>query len=164
MTALNEPTGGGIRPRIAYPAAMPDDLRRMLGRYVERWSWLAPRWCEELIVRFEEIEGDGLAECSVRRDYRWAHIMIGPGFLASYRETERDEIIIHELLHIHHTALSEVFGDILDTYVADDKQRKMLAAQKQRAIEMMTVDLTTSLVARVHATRTWLGDDDAHAG
>lgn len=142
-----------LTPALRFADRMPEDTRAQLRPYLEPWLWIVPRWCEEVWVRFTDCHDTALAECDVRRDYRFATVTLGPDFLGALTVRERHETVLHELLHIHHATLNEVFGDLIDTYVTDGKQRDMLIVQKKRAIEMMIVDLTTSVVAHEREPR-----------
>lgn len=88
-----------FRPTLDWLPAMPTEVRTALAPLVERHIALVPTWCHVLLLDWDDTDRDALAKTTCRREYRWAKITVCPSWLRQ-DSTEREDTIVHELLHV----------------------------------------------------------------
>lgn len=76
----------------------PADVRAIVEPILARWLLLLPTWCQEFRVRYRgDLDNTAMVEISHRN--RWALLTVSGNWLDE-PESEREEAIIHELLHV----------------------------------------------------------------
>jgi hypothetical protein len=76
----------------------PADLRVIVEPILLRWLPLLPTWCQEFRVRYRG-DNENTAQVNVSHRNRWAILTITGNWLDE-PESEREESLIHELVHV----------------------------------------------------------------
>lgn len=85
-----------VTPR--WDAEFPADVRAIVEPVLLRWLPLLPTWCQEFRVRYRG-DNANTAQVNVSHRNRWAILTIAGNWLSEPR-IEREEAIIHELIHV----------------------------------------------------------------
>lgn len=139
-----------LTTRINWLPGVPDEVKASLLLLFEKFFWLLPRWCEELVVQFMPKTEDN-AELSLlnSEEYRWVKLFIYPVWLQSSEE-ERAYNLIHEFVHASNGYLSDYLKRIIDAYVSDEKTREVLKSEWQFYVERSTQDITHCIYAKLY--------------
>lgn len=134
--------------RFRYDASLPADLRAIVEPHLMRWADLAPAWCHEVCVRWDDDDTEAAIRVDVSYEYRNADLYVLANFLS--KPTERDQHIVHELMHLSLaplTAVAEAMRDALVTHAPDVKAwaDEML----RQGEESTTCDLTHLLMGKL---------------
>lgn len=85
-----------LSPR--WESDFPADVRAIVEPYLARWLPLLPTWCQEFRVRYRGGESNTL-KVDVSHRNRWAVLTVSGNWLDE-PDSEREEAIIHELIHV----------------------------------------------------------------
>lgn len=131
-----------ITPR--WEPDFPVDIRAIVEPYLLRWIPLLPTWCQELRVRYRGEIG-AVAQVDISHRNRWALLIIGGNWLDEPEE-EREEAIIHELIHVALEPLSTAASELVET-LADDGTplRRLAETQLRNGVECSVDDLARSI-------------------
>lgn len=86
-----------------------------------------------------------LAELRADYKYRRAYLTIHPAWL-SLSDDERIHNLIHEAIHILHAPVQQMFQEIIDALITNDKTRALVQAQWNIANEAFTEDTAVILL------------------
>lgn len=80
----------------------PRPLEKTLRTLITPYLWLIPGWCKHILIKYDSIGApEAAAEIKVNVDYRNAVIRVYPQFFDTLNSVrEREEMIVHELVHI----------------------------------------------------------------
>lgn len=77
----------------------PPEVRAAVEPHLHRWLGVVPRWCHEIIVRWNPDCTDSSMRCDVRPQYRDTVLEVCPAWL-DMEEASRENAVVHELAHI----------------------------------------------------------------
>lgn len=133
--------------RLAWDEDCPAEVRASMEPHIERYRDLLPGWLAELRLGFDDNDQAGIAYTRCNPEYRWARIMTCGTWLKE-NNADRDEVLLHEMVHIPLQPLVVVFEDLLATL--DDTPAPIKAwarDQLRRALEGACTDVTEMLMA-----------------
>jgi hypothetical protein len=133
---------------VHFDPDIPADIRAIVEAYVDRWSWLLPRWLQRLnvLVR-DQGEVNEVANCHSLRHYRWATVTLYSCWLTD-NEERREQSFVHELLHIPTAALAQFSRDAIKLLAKDEALQATLLAQLDERNEAATSDFADVIYQR----------------
>jgi len=135
--------------RTRYDEKIPVEVLESLAPLVDKWLWLVPTWCHELHVHYEGVIGeepDAYASNSTVPEYRGARIRVAGSWLER-DDRNREEAVVHELLHIPIAPMRCVLLD--SVACTDNVPFKELVEENWRiAMEGAVCDLAHSLMEK----------------
>lgn len=127
---------------IIWQPCVSDAVRALAEPILDRWRWLIPSWCHELLVFYRETDGDNAAAaCRTYPEYRYAQLMIYGSFVGKQRPDDRENAIIHELLHVQLQPLVQEFKHLLAQQVPEGPLREWANTNHTGAMEGVVCDL-----------------------
>jgi len=117
-------------------------------------EWLVPGWCETVWIAWASVPRDNLeaeasATTSIEYPYRWAKIVVRPGFLDESVERRRSALI-HELLHVFIGPLAEYAEQMADRLMKDDAPKFHETVREELRVrhESAVQDLAYAILGR----------------
>lgn len=141
-----QPSAGTYyKPRIEYLYKMPAEVVKPIKALVDKWCWLTPPWCQDLLIGWDgEGRDDGrIMECEISYRYRRVKIKFYGGFLDSPPD-KREESFIHELCHSFVGVAVEFAEDTISRLIPEDdapKFRETVLAELAERHESAVQDL-----------------------
>lgn len=91
---------------------VPADIRAIVEPYLTRWIGLLPTWCQRFEVRYDPHKQAAMAVHTNHRN-RWAQLQVTGEWLAE-SDRERENAVIHELVHVALEPFVHAAGRILE--------------------------------------------------
>ena len=107
-----------------FPEMIKPDIEALLNKVV----WLCPLWLLHLTVGYGGNERNVSASIVVDKNYRFARLNIGTGFIDS---NHRLQDLYHEIFHCFNNPLFNKMDYILDLILPDDKNPQLKEALKE---------------------------------
>tara|TARA_R100001143_G_scaffold35943_1_gene33523 strand:- start:2072 stop:2530 length:459 start_codon:yes stop_codon:yes gene_type:complete len=112
-----------------FPGALEPIFRKLL----EQCAWLIPRWCGSLYVRYNSDNADAVMMVSCARPYRDATIRVYPSFFdREHSEADQVEYIVHELVHLNLSEVSDWMQQFLNRHFDGSMQSQAQAELTDR--------------------------------
>lgn len=125
--------------KIEYSASVPPSLRKLVRERLRSVEGLFPGWVNKLTVGYSpDPEGDGIASCVPRHEYRSFGLTIHPLF---FEEEDWREALLHEIGHGLLKPYTAVVDRIVEKFIADPHVRDFVAGQLRDAEEAVSEDL-----------------------
>lgn len=138
--------------KFIYEEGMPTSVKRELAKAVKPYEWLIPNWCQEVHINWHTTGRDTiLINCSIMYEYRQAELTFYPLFL-SEPEDRRKEHVIHDMLHIFMSVVSDYAYATIDRLVPEEeapKFRESLLDELRQRNESCVQDLAHCLNQRL---------------
>lgn len=131
---------------VKYQNRLPRGLAREVNPLLKRWSWLVPSWCHVMQIVYDDTTEDVASICG-RPQYRDALLTIGPPFIGYDDDSEKEATILHEILHLHQAAATDVLNEVLQ-FVPEGPFRDTFDRRYEYANEGAVCDLVTALMSR----------------
>lgn len=114
--------------KFTYAADIPPSIKRELAKAVKPYGWLIPSWCQLVQVNWHPTGKDTiLISCAIMYEYRQAELTFYPLFL-SEPEDRRKEHVIHDMLHIFMSVVSDYAYATIDRLVPEEEAPKFREA------------------------------------
>jgi len=131
---------------------MPIKVKQEITNLLKPYQWLIPGWCQRVHIMYNPLgnEEGVLLTCVNRYDYREVIITFFPLFFTN-RE-DKDEDLLHELLHVFVSVITDYAKDCLNRLVPADeapKFRETLFEELRIREESFVQDLAHCLAARL---------------
>lgn len=137
-----------ITPR--WEPDFPPDVRAIVEPHLMRWLPLLPTWCQEFRVRYRGDEDATLRIVTNHRN-RWAMLVISGNWLDE-PESEREQSIIHELIHVALEPFCTAAGRIVEDLTQEGTPLRSLAdSMFTDGLECSVDDLARSIQRLVMA-------------
>ena len=137
--------------KFVYTPQIPKEVLSAVKETLEKYESLIPGWVKYVNVAWNPNPSEAGTSAESRGDYayRWAAIHLCPSFLDE-NEAEREDTIIHELVHVMLFPLTNYYHDLVG-YLDDqpEKVRDFIRSQTIEKMESVTVDVTTSLLKTI---------------
>lgn len=129
---------------IRWEPDFPADLRPSVEPHLLRWAGLIPTWCQEFIVRYNS-QQDGRMAAHVNYRNRWAVLIVTPEWFDSPEE-ERENSVLHELVHIGMEPLSSAVDRIIrDTLEEGSPLRELADGMFTDGMEASVEDMARAI-------------------
>lgn len=137
--------------KFVFDADIPKTVMPELREYLLPCEWLIPSWCQKVRVGWiaQEDEDDAALSIEVHYAYRWARINVFPCF---HLQTDKREMVIHEILHAFASVLANYARDAIKLLVPEDeapKFRQSLLDELTNRHEALVQDLTYCIVRKL---------------
>jgi len=127
---------------IKYGKMLPNEIKQMFKRAIEKYGYLVPTWCHVIYVKHEEPDEDqSPAHIEAQEEYREATITISTSILAEDPEERIDRIILHEILHIILDPLATEAQRVISRTIENDKFKSWAERQLEVKEEGVIQDL-----------------------
>lgn len=125
--------------KIEYTASVPATLKKTIRERLKAVDGLFPGWVNKLSVSYSaDPEGDGIASCVPRHEYRSFGLTIHPLF---FEDEDWMETLLHEIGHGLLKPYTALVDKIVEEFVTDHQTRKFIASQLRDAEETVSEDL-----------------------
>lgn len=149
---VNSVRAGAVALSPRWEPDFPADLRAIVEPHLMRWLPLLPTWCQEFRVRYRG-DGDGAtAKVAMSHKNRWAVLTVHGAWIDEPEE-EREEAVIHELIHVALEPFSAASGRILEDLTEKDTPLRSLADSMFTDGLECTVDDLARSIQRLMAWR-----------
>lgn len=133
---------------------VPGGVKAEVAAAIRKYRKALPPWLARLQVEYaSKAEGDdvrgAIAAVRVMEEYRHATMTIYGERWHGTLESERDRIIVHELMHTYGTRLADVANELLGPIEEDDVVGRAMEETLRRAVESQTEDLAQMVVRLV---------------
>jgi hypothetical protein len=134
--------------KFVYSEQIPEEVKPAIKEILDKYECLVPSWVNYVNVSWSAVprERNASAESMGDYAYRWATIFICPLFLDE-SPTEREDTIIHELVHVVLFPLTNYYAQIIGSLDEQpEKVQNFMDIQLSEKIEAVTVDTTACLL------------------
>jgi len=108
---------------IIYNPQIQPVNRLLIEKYLQKYSWLIPRWCHQLYVGLWDAKDETLAEIKVDYCYRRAALDIYSCWI-DRNTSEQERAILHELVHIHLAIMADYARNEFNNLVPKEEAAK----------------------------------------
>ena len=128
--------------KIDYHPDLPLEIKEPLDKLINKWNWICPPWLKELSVVDAFHDDSARLSITTNPEYRSATLFVGPSWIRG-DEQQREDDIVHELLHIIVAPLSNFGITLIDKTLGPDAPvfESWAKEQHRLAIESVMSDL-----------------------
>jgi hypothetical protein len=132
--------------RRTWNRQMPAEVRAILEPLLDKWDFVLPGWCDQLILEWDTVENDdeSTLRCQPQEEYRQIRVIVFGQWLIE-QEENREEAVLHELAHTLSAPLLDHAEDMLELGKGKT-DGKLLDELERRALERTNCDVTTALM------------------
>jgi hypothetical protein len=139
--------------KFIYSETIPAEILPVVKEKFEKYEYLVPGWAKEVRIYWKpEGSSEKLTSADTIGDfaYRFGIINICPGFLSEV-DSDREDTVIHELIHVLTAPLVNFYGQLLHylDLTESGKTKEFVDEQFSEKLEGMTVDLTTAFLNQI---------------
>lgn len=138
--------------KIEYHKSVPAAVRAELARFVPRFEWLIPAWCQRVTIKWATHDRDDhlcTAETFTQCEYRWAEIVLYAKWLED-GDALKAQTIAHELLHVVTNPFWRYVKEVHAETLQDDEPKLYahVKAHATRYYEGVVEDLAELIVGQ----------------
>lgn len=143
--------------KFTFKDSVSPEMVTVLKRYLLPCEWLVPDWCNEVLVEWsdEASENDSVIEAWLYYEYRWGKLIFYPCFL-SQTENARHTHVVHDMLHLFVSVVSEYAEDTIKVLLPEDEEpkfRKHAIAELRRRNESLVQDLALCIMRNLSSAK-----------
>lgn len=125
--------------KTEYSHGIPPELKKIIRERLKTVEALFPGWVNKLVVTYSaDPDGDGIASCVPRHEYRSFGLTIHPLF---FEDEDWMESLLHEIGHGMMKPYTAVVEKIVDTFIIDPNVKGFIHSQLRDAEEAVSEDL-----------------------
>ncbi len=110
---------------IRWESDIPSDVREIIEPVLSRWENLIPTWCQDFNVRYDH-QTQAMGRAIINYRSRWAVLVLTGEWVGS-PALDRENAVIHELVHINLEPLTCPVGRIIEDVLEKDTPARELA-------------------------------------
>lgn len=129
--------------KFIYSEQIPKEILPAIKETLNKYEFLVPNWMQYVKVSWNGAPPDKGTSAQAVADYsyRWGHIFVCPAFL-SESDIERDDTLVHELIHLTLNPLQSFYEHLLKYLDAQpERVQNFMDEQFGEKLETVTVDL-----------------------
>jgi hypothetical protein len=120
--------------------SLDPDNRARVEPHLERALILAPSWVDTLFIELDT-ENSGTVSIAFSHQYRCGRIIFSPEWFAC-SEKDQGTTLIHEMIHIHLSVMSQVYRDLIEATLDEGPMQKWCKSVWENAEEQAVSDLS----------------------
>lgn len=137
---------------IRYTKNIEPEIERRIRDALTPWLWLVPGWVQRISVLVKDGGKKHSAQVKINYDYRTVKLTVYSAWLTQ-SGADRQENLVHELVHIPLALLNDFAVDKIDLLVPHDKNEAFNASLQEdlrERHEAATQDLAHSIFERFY--------------